>query len=168
MTRDDAQATNVDGVYAVGDVCGRALLTPVAIAAGRKLVRQTAANFAVWARAPDVAPGVKADRLFGGKADALLDYENIPTVVFRFDCWSLIACFCLDANTTHTVDRAHSHPPIGTIGLTEREAQMKFGAAAIRTYSVRCAMQFNANANALRLSAPRGVRRLASRRCITR
>jgi glutathione reductase (NADPH) len=47
-------------VYAVGDVTGRAQLTPVAIAAGRRL----------------------SDRLFGGQADRHLDYENIPTVVF--------------------------------------------------------------------------------------
>lgn len=57
---DAFQATNVDGVYAVGDVTGRAQLTPVAIAAGRRL----------------------ADRLFGGMADRKLDYEMIPTVVF--------------------------------------------------------------------------------------
>lgn len=47
-------------------------LPAVAIAAGRRL----------------------AHRLFEGKQDSRLDYENIPTVVF-------------------------SHPPIGTVGLTE-------------------------------------------------
>lgn len=57
---DAYQNTNVDGVYALGDVTGRYPLTPVAIAAGRRL----------------------ADRLFGGQADRHLDYENIPTVVF--------------------------------------------------------------------------------------
>ena len=59
----------------MGDVCGRALLTPVAIAAGRKL----------------------AHRLFDGKTDWKLDYDNIPTVVF-------------------------SHPPLGTVGLTQGTA----------------------------------------------
>lgn len=54
------QNTDVAGIYAVGDVTGRAQLTPVAIAAGRRL----------------------ADRLFGGDSNAHLDYENIPTVVF--------------------------------------------------------------------------------------
>jgi len=54
------QDTNVDGIHALGDVCGHAELTPVAIAAGRKL----------------------ADRLFGGEPDAHLDYANIPSVVF--------------------------------------------------------------------------------------
>ncbi|CEP16809.1 hypothetical protein [Parasitella parasitica] len=59
---DDYQNTNSDGVYALGDVCGKAELTPIAIAAGRKL----------------------SDRLFGGEQfkNSKLDYENIPTVVF--------------------------------------------------------------------------------------
>jgi glutathione reductase (NADPH) len=57
---DAWQNTNVPGVYAIGDVTGVFTLTPVAIAAGRKL----------------------AERLFGSDPDARLDYENIPTVVF--------------------------------------------------------------------------------------
>ena len=31
------QNTNVEGVHALGDVCGRVQLTPMAIAAGRRL-----------------------------------------------------------------------------------------------------------------------------------
>jgi glutathione reductase (NADPH) len=54
------QDTNVAGIHAVGDVTARKALTPVAVAAGRRL----------------------ADRLFGGQPDAQLDYENIPSVVF--------------------------------------------------------------------------------------
>ena len=57
---DEFQRTGAEGVYAIGDVTGRAPLTPVAIAAGRRL----------------------ADRLFGGQADRRLSYECIPTVVF--------------------------------------------------------------------------------------
>ncbi|MGC4029380.1 MAG: glutathione-disulfide reductase [Steroidobacteraceae bacterium] len=57
---DEYQQTNLPDVFAIGDVTGRALLTPVAIAAGRRL----------------------ADRLWGGMAGRKLDYENIPTVVF--------------------------------------------------------------------------------------
>ena len=57
---DAFQQTNVPGLYAIGDVTGLAELTPVAIAAGRRL----------------------ADRLFGGEPDACLDYDNIPSVVF--------------------------------------------------------------------------------------
>jgi glutathione reductase (NADPH) len=57
---DPFQNTSAPGIYAVGDVTGRAQLTPVAIAAGRRL----------------------SDRLFGGQPDRHLDYTNIPTVVF--------------------------------------------------------------------------------------
>jgi glutathione reductase (NADPH) len=60
IASDLYQATRVPGIYAVGDVTGRAALTPVAIAAGRRL----------------------SDRLFGGQTDRHLDYESIPTVIF--------------------------------------------------------------------------------------
>ncbi len=84
---DDFQNTPVNGIYAIGDVTPRAPLTPVAIAAGRRL----------------------SDRLFNRQEDARLDYENIPTVVF-------------------------SHPPVGTIGLTEDEAIKRFGQPHIKIY----------------------------------
>jgi glutathione reductase (NADPH) len=77
---DDRQRTNVAHISAVGDVTGRVALTPVAIAAGRRL----------------------ADRLYGGMDDRHLDYQLIPTVIF-------------------------SHPPIGTIGMTEEQARQEFG-----------------------------------------
>ena len=54
------QETNVDNIFALGDVTGRAALTPVAIAAGRRL----------------------ADRLYGGMDGRHLDYRLIPTVIF--------------------------------------------------------------------------------------
>ncbi|MDH3615683.1 MAG: glutathione-disulfide reductase [Gammaproteobacteria bacterium] len=57
---DKFQQTNVESVFALGDVTGRAALTPVAIAAGRRL----------------------ADRLYGGMDGRHLEYELIPTVVF--------------------------------------------------------------------------------------
>jgi glutathione reductase (NADPH) len=60
VATDIYQATSAAGIYAVGDVTGRAQLTPVAIAAGRRL----------------------ADRLFGGHPGRHLDYDNIPTVIF--------------------------------------------------------------------------------------
>ena len=34
---DEFQQTSAKGVYALGDVCGKVELTPVAIAAGRRL-----------------------------------------------------------------------------------------------------------------------------------
>src|SRR3546814_11121965 len=57
---DARQDTSADGVHAVGDVTDRVALTPVAIAAARRLM----------------------DRLFGGVADARPDYDNLPTVLF--------------------------------------------------------------------------------------
>jgi len=57
---DKYQNTNVDGIYAVGDNTGRAQLTPVAVAAGRRL----------------------CERLFNNKPDLHLDYSGIATVVF--------------------------------------------------------------------------------------
>lgn len=81
------QQTNVDGIHAIGDVTGQAALTPVAIAAGRRL----------------------SDRLFGGMEGRHLDYDLIPTVIF-------------------------SHPPIGTVGLTEAEAREAHGDAAVRCF----------------------------------
>ena len=89
VTVDDYQATNVDGIYAIGDVTGRLALTPVAIAAGRRL----------------------SDRLFGGMSDRHLDYTNVPTVVF-------------------------THPPVGTIGLTETKARELYG-DQVRAYTAK-------------------------------
>lgn len=86
---DDEQQTSVPAVFAVGDVTGRAALTPVAIAAGRRL----------------------ADRVFGGMTDRRLDYHNIPSVVF-------------------------SHPPVGTVGMSEADARRQHG-HAVRVYQSR-------------------------------
>ncbi len=60
VATDGFQNTNVAGLYAIGDVTGRAQLTPVAIAAGRRL----------------------SDRVFGKMSGRHLDYGMIPTVVF--------------------------------------------------------------------------------------
>uniref|UniRef100_A0A8C2Y9I0 glutathione-disulfide reductase n=2 Tax=Coturnix japonica TaxID=93934 RepID=A0A8C2Y9I0_COTJA len=94
---DEFQNTTRKGIYAIGDVCGKALLTPVAIAAGRKL----------------------ALRLFGNQQCARLDYSNIPTVVF-------------------------SHPPIGTVGLTEDEAIAAHGKDNVKIYSTSFTPMYHA------------------------
>jgi glutathione reductase (NADPH) len=60
IATDKYQVTSAENIYAIGDITGRAQLTPVAIAAGRRL----------------------SDRVFGGMKDRHLDYTNIPTVVF--------------------------------------------------------------------------------------
>lgn len=57
---DEYQTTTTDNIFALGDVCGAVELTPMAIAAGRRL----------------------SDRLFGRVANAKVSYENVPTVVF--------------------------------------------------------------------------------------
>jgi glutathione reductase (NADPH) len=87
LPTDALQQTRVPGLYAIGDVTGRAALTPVAIAAGRRL----------------------SDRLFDAQRERKLDYDNIPTVIF-------------------------SHPPIGTVGLSEAEARARHG-DAVRVYT---------------------------------
>jgi glutathione reductase (NADPH) len=93
---DEYQNTNVSGIYAVGDATGRAQLTPVAIAAARRL----------------------GDRLFNNQPERRLDYGNIPTVMF-------------------------SHPPIGTVGLTEDEARDKHG-DAVKVYQTRFTPMYHA------------------------
>lgn len=86
---DEYQNTNVSGIYCVGDIMeGGIELTPVAVKAGRQL----------------------SERLFNGKADAKMDYNLVPTVVF-------------------------SHPPIGTIGLTETEAKAQYGEENVKVYT---------------------------------
>ena len=86
LRTDAYQQTTVASIYAIGDVTGRSALTPVAIAAGRRL----------------------ADRLFNGQIDRHLDYSGIPTVVF-------------------------SHPPVGTVGLTEAQARADHAHVEIKT-----------------------------------
>jgi glutathione reductase (NADPH) len=86
IVTDGFQNTNIPGIYAIGDVTGRAALTPVAIAAGRRL----------------------SERLFNGKTDRRLDYDLIASVIF-------------------------THPPIGTVGLSESEARAVYG-DAVKVY----------------------------------
>ncbi|MGF1713601.1 glutathione-disulfide reductase [Photobacterium chitinilyticum] len=50
-----------------------------------------------------------SERLFNGKTEAKMDYKLVPTVVF-------------------------SHPPIGTIGLTEPEAIAEYGEDNVKVY----------------------------------
>jgi len=94
---DRYQNTSTPGIYAVGDVTGQAELTPVAIAAGRRL----------------------ADRVFGGMAERHLRYDLIPTVVF-------------------------SHPPIGTVGLTEEQARERYANEPVKIYKSEFVSMFYA------------------------
>lgn len=51
-----------------------------------------------------------SERLFNGQTNAKMDYTLVPTVVF-------------------------SHPPIGTIGLTEQEADEQYGKDNVKVYT---------------------------------
>lgn len=51
-----------------------------------------------------------SERLFNNKPEAKMDYDLVPTVVF-------------------------SHPPIGTIGLSEPDAIAKYGAEQVKVYT---------------------------------
>ncbi len=84
---DPYQNTSIEGIYAIGDITDTPALTPVAIAAGRRL----------------------ADRLFGDQPNACLNYDNICSVVF-------------------------SHPPVGSVGLSEEAAIAKHGEKNIKIY----------------------------------
>lgn len=98
---DKFQNTNVSGIYAVGDVIENGIeLTPVAVAAGRRL----------------------SERLFNKKPDEHLDYTLVPTVVF-------------------------SHPPIGTIGLSEDAAKQQFGDDNVKVYQSNFTPMYSAITN---------------------
>lgn len=84
---DASHCTEIENVYALGDITGRHMLTPVAIAAGRAV----------------------SDHLFGAAKESKISYELIPSVVF-------------------------SHPPIGSVGLTEPEARERFPEDSIKVY----------------------------------
>ena len=84
---DEYQNSSAPGIYAIGDATNQINLTPVAIRQGR----------------------IVSDRIFGGKTNLKMCYDNIATVIF-------------------------SHPPIGSVGLTEEAAIKKWGADNIKTY----------------------------------
>jgi glutathione reductase (NADPH) len=116
---DAYQNTNVAGIYAIGDVTAQAMLTPVAIAAGRRL----------------------AHRLFGNEPEAKLDYEFIPTVIF-------------------------SHPPIGTVGLSEAAAREQYGADQVRCFSSKYTPMYHAMTKQRRAAAVKLVTVGAAQRVV--
>ncbi|WP_432481358.1 glutathione-disulfide reductase [Moraxella sp. ZY200743] len=84
---DEYQNTSVDNIFAVGDIIQNGIqLTPIAVAAGRRL----------------------SERLFNNKPNERLDYHNVPSVIF-------------------------SHPPVGTVGLSEKEAKAQFDDVKVYT-----------------------------------
>lgn len=99
IVTNEWQETNIDNIYSLGDVTGRVELTPVAIAAGRKL----------------------SNRLFGPKefSNDKLDYTNVPSVIF-------------------------THPEAASIGMSEKEAEAKYGKDQIKIYKSRFTEMFYA------------------------
>ncbi len=106
------------GIYAVGDNTGAVELTPVAVAAGRRL----------------------SERLFNNKPEEHLDYSNIPTVVF-------------------------SHPPIGTVGLTEPQAREQYGDDAVKVYKSSFTAMYTAVTSPSAVPHEAGVRRPGREDC---
>lgn len=94
---DEYQNTSVSHIYSVGDDTGALALTPVAVAAGRRL----------------------SERLFNNKPNEKMDFNNVPSVVF-------------------------THPPIGTVGLTEPEAITQFGNDNVKVYTSSFAAMYSA------------------------
>jgi glutathione reductase (NADPH) len=78
-TDADTLATSAARIWAVGDVTDQPALTPVAVAQGRRL----------------------AEQLFGGNPAPMIDFEQVPSVVF-------------------------SHPPLGKVGLDEEQARKRY------------------------------------------
>lgn len=76
---DAFQRTNVAGIHAVGDITGQMALTPVAIAASRRLM----------------------DRLFGGQPESKLDHDNIPSVVFSHPPLGMVGMTEAQARRVH-------------------------------------------------------------------
>lgn len=95
---DKFQNTTAKQIYAVGDIIeGGIELTPVAVAAGRRL----------------------AERLFNNKPDEHLQYHLVPSVIF-------------------------SHPPIGTVGLSQKDAESQYGAENIKVYTANFTPMYSA------------------------
>jgi len=104
---DEWQDTNVPDVHAVGDVTGRLALTPVAVAASRRL----------------------ADRVFGGEADSKLDYSNVPTVVFSHPPLASVGLSEEAARGVHgdavRVHHARFRPMLGALAHSDERTLMK-------------------------------------------
>mgnify|MGYP003583474558 CR=1 FL=1 len=81
---DEKHDTSVDGIHAVGDCTANPVLTPVAIAAARRLM----------------------DRVYGGR-DARLDQNDIPTVVFSHPPIGRVGLTEAEARAVHGDAQVH-------------------------------------------------------------
>jgi glutathione reductase (NADPH) len=76
---DKYQETNIPGIFALGDVTGQAELTPIAIAAGRRL----------------------ADRIYDAQEGRHMNYSLIPTVVFSHPPMATVGLTEVQAREEH-------------------------------------------------------------------
>lgn len=83
IASNDFEETNVLGIYALGDVTGKKELTPVAVAAGRRL----------------------SERLFNNKPEEKLDYQTIPTVMFSHPALGTVGLTEEEARATYGDDK---------------------------------------------------------------
>ena len=117
---DEYQQTNVENIFALGDVTGRAALTPVAIAAGRRL----------------------ADRLYGGMEGRHLEYELIPTVIFSHPTIGTIGLTEDEARTEYGDDvKVYSSGFVGmyyALGSNKQRSVMKLVTAGADERVVGC------------------------------
>ncbi|MEM9171903.1 MAG: glutathione-disulfide reductase [Pseudomonadota bacterium] len=104
---DAWQATNAAHIFALGDVTGAVALTPVAIAAGRRL----------------------SDRLWGGMPERKLDYANVATVIFSYPPTGTVGMTEAEARTAHgdavRVYTSSFVPMRYALGDLKRRAAMK-------------------------------------------
>ena len=104
---DEWQASSVPHIHAIGDVVGKLDLTPVAIAAARKLM----------------------DRLFGARPAAKQNYENVPTVVFSHPPLAMVGLSEERARARYgdavSVFRSHFRPMLGALAEDPQRSLFK-------------------------------------------
>jgi glutathione reductase (NADPH) len=117
---DKFQQTNVENIFAIGDVTGRDALTPVAIAAGRRL----------------------ADRLYGGMEGRHLEYELIPTVIFSHPTIGTVGLTEEQARDKYGNDvKVYISDFVGmyyALGMNKRRSKMKLITAGEEEKVVGC------------------------------
>ena len=109
---DEAEATCVDSIFALGDVIDQLELTPVAIAAGRLL----------------------ASRLFDGKT-TLMNYTNIPTAVFTPLEYGAVGLSEEDAAAEYGIDNIevfHTYPQVLEHTIPHREENQVYAKLIVR------------------------------------
>ena len=104
---DEWQATSAARVFAVGDVTAAPALTPVAIAAARRLM----------------------DRLYGGQSERRMNYQDIPSVVFSHPPIGAVGLTEAEARAQHgdavRIYTSRFRPMLGALAGHEERTLMK-------------------------------------------